>query len=134
MRQTETRCDLSTSYKPNCTAVAKQQTNRPPPPPPQTTTIIIVFPGVNVMSRFEVTRGKTRGGRRAAPPASRLLVHHQRDVALDQREGEETDVAGVLNRGSGLLEPGEGGGEGEGRERERRRERRREGGGERETS
>lgn len=64
------------------------------------------------MSRFEVTRGKTRGGRRAAPPASRLLVHHQRDVALDQREGEETDVAGVLNRGSGLLEPGEGGGGG----------------------
>lgn len=29
-------------------------------------------------------------------PLSRLLVHDQRDVALDQREGEEADVTGVL--------------------------------------
>lgn len=42
----------------------------------------------------------------ATPPLSRLFVHDQRDVALDQGEGEEADVAGVLAGCSGLLWPG----------------------------
>lgn len=46
-------------------------------------------------------------GRCAVAPLSRLLVHDQRDVALDQREGEEADVAGVLAGASGLLRPAE---------------------------
>ena len=43
----------------------------------------------------------------ATPPLSCLLVHDQGDVALDQGEGEEADVAGVLAGGSGLLWPAE---------------------------
>lgn len=39
-------------------------------------------------------------------PLSCLFVHDQRDVALDQGEGEEADVAGVLAGGSRLLWPG----------------------------
>lgn len=38
-------------------------------------------------------------------PLSCLFVHDQRDVALDQGEGEEADVAGVLAGCSGLLWP-----------------------------
>lgn len=43
----------------------------------------------------------------AARPLSCLFIHDQRDVALDQREGEEADVAGVLAGASRLLAPGE---------------------------
>lgn len=39
-------------------------------------------------------------------PLSCLFVHDQRDVALDQGEGEEADVAGVLVGCTGLLWPG----------------------------
>lgn len=42
----------------------------------------------------------------AARPLSRLLVHDQRDVALDQREGEEADVIGVVAGASRLFAPG----------------------------
>lgn len=42
----------------------------------------------------------------AARPLSRLFIHDQRDVALDQREGEEADVAGVVAGASRLLAPG----------------------------
>ena len=58
-------------------------------------------------------------------PLGRLLVHDQGDVALDEGEGEEADVAGVLTgTSSRLLRPawGEGwggGGEGGGGERGR---------------
>lgn len=41
----------------------------------------------------------------ASLPLSCLFVHHQRDVALDQGEGEEADVAGVLAGRAGLLCP-----------------------------
>lgn len=43
----------------------------------------------------------------ATQPLSRLFVHDQRDVALDQGEGEEADVAGVLAGCSRLLWPGQ---------------------------
>lgn len=39
----------------------------------------------------------------ATQPLSCLFVHDQRDVALDQGEGEEADVAGVLAGCSALL-------------------------------
>lgn len=42
----------------------------------------------------------------AVQPLSRLFIHDQRDVALDQREGEEADVARVLAGCSWLLWPG----------------------------
>lgn len=41
-----------------------------------------------------------------ATPLSCLFVHDQRDVALDQREGEEADVVGVLAGACGLFAPG----------------------------
>lgn len=41
-------------------------------------------------------------------PLSCLFVHDQRDVALDQGEGEEADVAGVLAGRSRLFWPGKG--------------------------
>ena len=42
-----------------------------------------------------------------SPPLSGLFVHDQGDVALDQGEGEEADVAGVFTRCPGLLGPEE---------------------------
>ena len=40
------------------------------------------------------------------PPWCGLLIHDQRDVALNQREGEEADVTRVLARRPGLLHAG----------------------------
>lgn len=55
-----------------------------------------------------------RGGGRTnnvTQPSGRLLVHHQGDVALDQREGEEADVIGLLAGWPRLLRPETKGGE-----------------------
>lgn len=42
----------------------------------------------------------------SALPLCCLFIHDQRDVALDQGEREESNVAGVLARRSRLLWPG----------------------------
>lgn len=47
--------------------------------------------------------GRTTGEH---PPLCRLLVHDERDVALNQREREEADVSSVLARCPRLLYPG----------------------------
>ena len=63
------------------------------------TTVTFVSPPPPTEKRRTAAAAATR-------PLSRLLIHDQGDVALDQGEGEEADVGGVLAGRSGLLRPG----------------------------